>query len=264
MLKQEHSKFLSDTLGMDLEQLKTALTSDDEVEIKFKSGEFLDEEGLNTLKNTVKKQGYNEGTVAGVEMEAKRIKEKFKIDVEGKNFDTIIDTFKNQTLSNAKVEPNKKVEELTTSLTNLQKKYDSDLRLKDENINSLNSTISNFKNNAELNKHLPEGITGVSTNQFITLVKSDYEFGFEDNQFVVKQGGKVLKDTMERYISPKEVLTDYAKNNGWLSKEGRGGRDDAGTGKTFKTEKDVFKYLEENNIDFESDEGQKLIDSFNK
>lgn len=264
MLNQDTNKFLSDTLGIDIEQLKTALTSDEEVEISYKSGEFLDEDGLTALKNTVKTQGYKEGTVAGVEMEAKRVKEKFGIEVEGKSFDTILDTFQKQTLSNAKIEPNKKVSELTQSISNLQKQYETDLGLKSKEIESLNSKIGSFERNTELSKHLPDTIKGIKPDQFVTLAKTEFEFGFEDGVFVAKKGGSILKDSLERPISPKEVLTGFAKNNGWIDKSGREGTDEPGSGKVFKTESDVFKYLEENNISFESDEGQKIIDSFNK
>ena len=43
MLKEEHKKHLEENLGMNIEALKTALTSEDEVEIEFKSGILLDE-----------------------------------------------------------------------------------------------------------------------------------------------------------------------------------------------------------------------------
>ncbi|MBC8321132.1 MAG: hypothetical protein H8E34_10450 [Bacteroidetes bacterium] len=263
MLKQELKSFLSDTIEVDLEQLKAALTSDEEVEVKFKSGTLLDDAGLTGLKETVKKEGYNEGKVTGVEMEAKRVKEKFGIDVEGKNFDAILSIYEKNILANAKIEPDKKVKDLSASLTNLQKQYETDLGLKDNEIKNLSSEIGNYKINGELTRHLPDGLTGIKPNQFATLAKTEYGFGYEDGTFVAKRGDIILKDKVEKPLPVKDVLTDYAIQNGWVASEGRGAGDNAGSPSGFKTEHDVMKYMDENKIDPLSSEGVKLMADFN-
>lgn len=263
MLKQELQSFLTDTVGVDLEQLKTALTSDNEVDVKFKSGMLLDDDKLNSLKETVKKEGYNEGKVTGVEMEAKRVKEKFGIDVEGKNFDNILDQFQKQTLTSAKIEPNKKVDDLTKSLQNLQNQYETDIGLKDKSIQNLESTLTNFKLNSELTNHVPDGLTGVNMHQFVTLAKTDINFDYDNGQLVAKKGDTILKDKMENPIPVKDVLTEYATRNGWVSVNGRGAGDNNGSGNKFESINDVYRFMEQNQIDPMSPDGKKLIADFN-
>ena len=119
MIKEEFKIFLTDTLGVKIETLKEALTSDNEVEVSYKSGMLLDDTQLTSLKSTVKKEGYNEGKVAGVEIRAKEIKEKFNIDIEGKDFDKIFTTYGENVLKDAKIEPDKKLKEVNDSLANL-------------------------------------------------------------------------------------------------------------------------------------------------
>jgi len=263
MLQKELSSFLSDTIGVNIEALKAAITSDEEVEVKYKSGTFLDEAALNGLKETVKKEGYNEGKVTGVEMEAKRVKEKFGIDIEGKNFDNIFTTYEQQTLKNAKIEPDKKVKELSASLETLRGKLETDLGLKDKEITGLQSEIGNYKINGELAIHLPDGLTGIKPTQFNTLAKTELNFGYDDGVFVAKRGDKVLKDNLEKPIPVKDVLTDYAKTNGWLTVNGRGAGDNDGNGSgQFKTMNDVMKHMDSNNIDPMSSEGEKLVAEF--
>jgi len=263
MLKKELQQFLSDTIGVDIEVLKTAITSEDEVEVPFKSGTLLDEAALNGLKETVKKEGYNEGKITGVEMEAKRVKEKFGIDIEGKNFDNIFTTFQEQTLTNAKIEPDKKVKELSASLESLRGKLENDLGLKDKEIESLHSEIGNYKINGELARHLPDGLTGIKPNQFSVLAKTELNFGFDDGVFVAKKGDKILKDNLEKPLSVKEVLSDYARNNGWIETNGRAGSDDTGTGQgKFKSMNELMKYMDENRIDPLKPDGAKLIAEF--
>lgn len=264
MLNQETSKFLSDTLGIDIEQLKTALTSDDEVEIKYNSGELLNEKQLADLKKTVKQTGYEEGKVVGRERIIKSIKQDYGAEIDSLDLSKVMGVLKTNTISDAKLPTDKKVGELTQSLETLQSKYTTDLELKDKEILSRDATIKGFETNSEISKHLPSGLKGITQSQFMTLAKSEFGFGFEESNFVVKQNGSIMKDSLEKPISPKEVLAGFAAKNGWTDKQGRGGSDEGGSGKEFKTEADVFKYLEDNNISFESDEGQKLIDSFNK
>jgi len=257
MLKQEVQKFLTDTLGMDLEALKKAVASDEEVEIAYKSGILMDDTALSALKETVKKEGYNEGKVAGVEIEAKRIKEKFGIEIEGKNFEHILSQHEKQILANAKIEPAKKVTELETSLQNLQKQYQTDIELKQKEIADLSGTVGSLKINNELSKYIPEKLTGVNKNQFMALAKMEYQFGFENDGLIAKKGETVIKDKLEKPLPVSDVLTDFAVKNGWMSVEGRGGGDDVGGGE-IKTLKDAFDYMKKNNIDPYSHEGMKI------
>ncbi len=263
MLNKDFELFLKDTLGINQEALKNAITSDTEVEVKHKSGVLLDDEALESLKNTVKSEGYNDGKTAGLEMAVKSSKEKYGLEFDGKSLDSFANALKTKTLSDAKINPDKKVKELSTSLENLQTQYSTDIASKDENISALMSKIGSYQINSDLVQHMPSNLKGISSKQFATLARAEYNFSYEDDSMVVKQNGKTLKDKMENPISPKEVLASFANNNGWSGVAGRGGGDTTGGSSEFKTMHDVFEHLKKNSIDPNSDTGQKIIDKFN-
>ncbi len=264
MLKKEQEVYLADTLGMNIETLKEALTSDKEVEISYKSGTFLDDESLTSLKSSVKSEGYNEGKVAGVEIEAKRIKESKGIEIEGKDFDKIFDAFESSVLTNAKIEPTKKVKELSDSLEKLQNQYNTDIGLKDGIITEKENTIKSIKSSNDLMHEIPDGLKGLSNPQFATLAKSEFSFEYNDaGIFIAKdKGGNVVKDKLEKPIPVKDVLTDFATQNSWFGANGRGGNDDTGSTSGFKTMHDVMRHMEENKISPTSPEGEKLQKQF--
>lgn len=264
MLKQEQAKHLEENLGMNIEQLKAALTSDEEVEITLKSGILLDDEQLEGIKNSKKSEGYNEGKIAGVEIKAKEVKEKFGIEVEGKDFDKIFETYGAKVLETAKIEPTKKVQELTTSISNLQKQYETDIADREKRIASLEGEKNEIKSINELATKVPNGLKGIKNDQFITLVRTEYDFKFDDNgnQVVLDKQGNVLKDKLEKPIPVSDVLTEYATKNQWYGADGRGGQSDSGSTGTFETMNDVYKHMETNKIDPMSAEGKKLIETF--
>ncbi len=263
MLKKEQESYLADTLGMNIETLKEAFTSDEEVEISYKSGTFLDDDALTGLKSAVKSEGYNEGKVAGVEIKAKELKEKFGYEIEGKDIDKIFEHHGLKILESAKVEPNKKVQDLSKSLETLQNKYEADIGLKDGIITEKENTIKGIKSSNDLMQEIPDGLQGLTNPQFATLAKSKFTFEYNDaNIFVAKdKGGNVIKDKLEKPIPVKDVLADYATQNSWFGANGRGGEHTAGKS-GFKTMHDVMRHMEENKIKPDSPEGEKLQKQF--
>jgi len=266
MLKKEQEQYLADTLGMNIETLKKALTSEEEVEISYKSGTFLDDEGLTSLKSAVKSEGYNEGKIAGVEIKAKEIKEKYGYDIEGKDLDKIFEHHGSKILESAKIEPNKKVTELSTSLENLQKQYETDLSEKEKAIQSLQAEKTQIKSNNDLMFNIPEGLKGISNEDFATIAKSKFNFGYDDSgNFIAKDlSGNVIKDKLEKPVPPKDILSNFATEKNWFGSNGRGGGDGAGEPSGFQSMNDVYKHMESSKIDPLSPEGQNLIDNFNK
>ena len=95
-------------------------------------------------------------------------------------------------LADANKKPDAKIQELNASLDNLRNQYSSDISTKDLEIQKLSQRVKTTKVNADLLGHVPEGLTGVNQNQFVTLAKSAYEFDYDDNgALVAKQNGKV-------------------------------------------------------------------------
>ena len=264
MIQEGLKKLLTDVVGVDIEQLTTGLASEEEVEVKF-IGELYTEDQLNSAKEAVQSSGKTEWKKTGVEMAVKKAREELGLEFEGKTMKNLTEALATKTLADAKIEPDKQLKEKKESLERLQAKYDTDLDSKENEILGLKSEVNNFKTNSKLSGYLPDKLQGVSQKQVITLLKSDgYEFETnEDNIFVGKLNGKVVKDPTEKPVPVDQVILDYAKSNNWLEGiKGRDGKHQLPTpdGK-FKSMDDKYKYMEENKINPMSPEGVKIVDA---
>jgi len=243
--------------------LQKAIESEEKTSLEFIDGSFVSDTELDTLKESRFNDGKKEGNKIGYDHGIKDFKKEFGLEVEGKDRKVIADAIRNQIITDAKIEPDKKVNELTTSLTNLQTQYETDLGLKTKENDDLSNKLRDYRINGDLTNHIPEGLNGIDVNDFMTVAKATAKFEYDDNILVVKKGDTILKDKMEKPISPKDYLTELATNKKWLQSDGRGGDDDTGSSGTFKNLNEVFKHMEDNKIDPLSANGKKLVDEFN-
>jgi hypothetical protein len=244
--------------------LQKAIDSDDEQSLEFIDGRFVTDGDLETMKETVRVDAKKEGNTIGYDHALKDMKKDFGIELEGKDRKAIVEAVKSNILTAAKVEPNKKISELETSLSNIRKEFSTGKEAWETAETSYKGQLKDVSIMSELRKHIPE-INGLNSNQFTTLVKSVYDFDLEDGVLVAKKNGKPVKDKMEQNIPVESILTDYATQNGWFKSNGRGGENEQGGNKgDFKTMNDVYAHMEKNNIQPDSPEGEKLIENFNK
>jgi len=257
---QELAKFVEG--GADV--LQKAMESKEEVELPLIAGSFVSNEQLDALKSTVREEGKKEWHTIGYDFAMKDLKRDLGLEIEGKDRKVIIDAAKAKIIADAKIEPDKKVKDLSESLTKLQETYQSDLSAKTKEIEGYQNQLKSFKINSDLAAHIPQGLNGIRPQHFATIAKTEYGFDYDETgTLVVMQNGKVLKDKLEKPVPPSEVLTDFAKRNNWIGTPGRGGSDDPGTPTSeFKSEADVYKFLETNKINPMSAEGQKLLTDF--
>jgi hypothetical protein len=248
----------------DADVLQKAIDSEEEISVELVDGSFVSDTELDTLKESRFNDGKKEGNTIGYDHAMKDIKKDFEIELEGKDRKKITEAIQTKIITDAKIEPDKKVTELNTSLSNLQLKYETDLGLKAKEIGDLNVKLGGYRINGDLTKHIPEGLNGIDVNDFITVAKTTAKFEYDNDILVVKKGDTILKDKMEKPISPKDYLTELAVSKKWLQSEGRGGGDDTGGSGTYKNINEVYKHMEENKINPLSAEGKKLVDDFNK
>jgi hypothetical protein len=244
--------------------LQKAIDSEDEQSLEFIDGRFVTDGDLETMKTTVIDNNKKEWQSVGYDFAMKDLKKDFGIEVEGKDRKVIGDAIKTNILADANKKPDAKIQELNASLENLRKTYSTEKSAWEQSETSYKGKLKDVSIMSELQRQTPD-IKGLNINQFTTLVKSEYEFDFdENNTLIAKKNGQPVKDTMEKLIPVKNVLTDYATQNGWFSTDGRSGKDEQG-GKTgeFKTINDVYRHMEKNNIQPDSPEGEKLIENFN-
>lgn len=247
----------------DAEVLQKAIESEEEISLEFIEGSFVSDSELNTLKESRFNDGKKEGQTIGYDFAMKDIKKDYSLEIEGKDRKTILDAIQAKIITDAKIEPNKKVDELSTSLSKLQTQYETDLGLKDIEIDNLKGDLRDYQINGDLTKYIPEGLNGIDVNDFMTVAKTTAKFEYENDVLVVKKGDSILKDKMEKPISPKDYLTELATSKKWLQSAGRGGGDDTGSSGTFKNLNELYKHMEENKIDPLSESGKKLVDDFN-
>lgn len=243
--------------------LQKAISSEEEVSIELVEGGFVSDEELTGLKDSLFKKGKEEGQTVGYDFAMKDLKKDFGLEVEGKDRKVIAKAIKDKIMTDAKIEPEKKVTELNNSLESLRKQYETDKSQWENEAGKYKGKLKDISIMSELTKNTPE-VKGLKPNQFATLARTEFDFDFDDNgSLIAKKGGEVIKDKMERPVPVKDILTDYATQNGWTGTPGRGGSDQAGAGSSeFKSINDVYRHMETNNIDPMSKEGEKLIENF--
>lgn len=243
--------------------LQKAMSSDDEISLELVEGGFVSDEELTGLKDGLFKKGKEEGQTVGYDFAMKDLKKDFGLEVEGKDRKAIAKAIQDKIMSDAKIEPEKKVTELNSSLESLRKQYETDKSQWENEVGKYKGEMKNISIMSELIKNTPD-VKGLKPNQFATLARTEFDFDFDDNgSLVAKKNGEVLKDKMERPVPVKDILTDYATQNGWTGTAGRGGGNESGAGSSeFKSINDVYKHMETNNIDPMSKQGEKLISDF--
>lgn len=243
------------------EVLQKALNEKDEISLEFVGGLVTDKE-IEDMKETLKRDIRNDESKIQYDFAIKDLKKVFGVEFEGKDKNKFAEVVKDSILSTAKIEPSKKITELETSLSNLQKQYESDLTLKTKEIETYKNNLKTVSIVSELQKNTPE-IKGLNVTQFMTLARSEFEFDFDENSnLIAKKAGQPIKDKMERPVPVKDILTDFATQNGWYGSPGRGGSNQTGNSSEFKTINDVYRHMEANKIDPMSAEGVKLIENF--
>jgi hypothetical protein len=243
--------------------LQKAIDSEDEQSLEFVEGSFVSDGDLETLKTGQFKSGKKEGETVGYDFAMKDLKKDFGIEVEGKDRKIIGDAIKANILADANKKPDAKIIELETSLGNLRGTFDTEKLNWEQSESKYKGQLRDISVMSELQKSTPD-IKGLNMVQFTTLVKSEYDFDFDDSGILIaKKNGQPVKNKMEQNIPVKDILTDYATQNGWFSSNGRGGGDNQGDNKgDFKTVNDVYKHMEASNIQPNSPEGEKLLNDF--
>jgi len=166
-------------------------------------------EDFETFKTNLANDEYKKGKTAGEEMPFKyeALKEKFGVEVQGKNLDAFAEAYKQKILSEAKIEPSKKIEELTQDNEKLRKSY-----------GELETTFNTFKTeitqketrqkrDIELMKMLPETGLKVKQADALDLMKLrgfdvDYD---ESGKLIPLKNGEVVKD--EKLSQPIDIKT---------------------------------------------------------
>ena len=248
------------------EKLIEAIKGENEIELSVSKVNLFTDEQLNDLQNNVKKSGYEEGKTAGTEMTIKELKKKWNIEKEGKSIESLYGYVNEKVLNDAKLPLDEKVKELNTSLTSLQQKYQSDTETWQKQLSQKDGEIKSIKNEYFLGSIMPK-LDGYKTNHLIAAFKSDgysLQYDEEKNMPYITLNGNAIKDPVQNYETPDKVLNSWLQSTGFgKQSQGRGGGNEGGGAfSEFKTEQDMFKYLQNNKIDPSSKQGEEIINKF--
>lgn len=234
MIKKEVIAKLSALAKVKVEDLTAALegTEEKDIEISDKVISFTDDE-VTTLKNNEYKKGKSDG----IEIEVKKFKEEKGLDFQGKTLEGLAEALTKKTLADAKIEPNKQIEELNTKLTNLQKTVQEKERLLEQK----EGEVTRVKTNNELYKVVPQ-VEGLDPDDVVGLMeRKGYEFKMDNGKVVVHKDGNLLIDKLSNAIAPKDAISEFVKEKGFGIKAGdgktpggRGGGDGISGGKPTK------------------------------
>lgn len=228
MLKKDQIAQIAKFLKIKETDLQTAIADEKEVDLTLPEISTFTTDELATRDKNQKSQGYNEGKTTGVEMLIKEQKEKHGLEFEGKDVDKLIDSIKTKTLTDAKLSPDKKVEELNKALETVQsnlivlqtEKSELENKLKTQSLNS--SILSVFPANR---------IATLKDDESLLLLQREYTFVEEDGKLVAKKGNEIVRDkTTQAPLEVKDVIADYFKTRNWLSEEDPGNTDKTGRG----------------------------------
>ena len=212
----------------------TELVIEQDVVIREKSE---DETFITNIKAESKK--------AGVEIAIKETRTALGLSFEGKTMDNLIDAVKSKTLEDAKIEPEKKVAQLTKDIETLKSTNQSILEEKTR----VESQFKNYKSENTINSiifsNIPENSV-LGKDDMALVVKNKLKFSLDenDNVIVLDQNGEVLKDSILNPIKPQDAVKSFFSENTQYLKSaggGAGGNDSGGQGSKLG----LTKFIEE-------------------
>jgi hypothetical protein len=193
--------------------------SNEEIKV-FKKPDF------ETYLENVKKADYENGKVAGVEMQIKAAREKFGLSFEGKTIDNFAEALTAKNKAEFGKEPDKRVIELTNDL--------EALRGVNANLQNQFTMLQNEKKQSEIQAKKTNLILGAIPKENLTIpaedlaviFKSRYDVDFDetDGKPLIKKDGQVLKS--QTTLSPlaiSEIMNEFVKPYVKANNGGRGG-----------------------------------------
>lgn len=251
MKKQDFIQKLADTLKVDAKILATELEKDDNIELELPKTNIFTDDELSTLKENIKKEGYDDGVTVGFDKSAKKLKELTGVEVEGKDLEKIAEAITKKANADAKIEPNTKIEELNTSLSKLQQTV-TDLTTEKQTVED---NFKNYKQKQGILSEIPTNSLGLSNETvYNEMLSNGYDFSGDE----VKLKGEVLKDNLQNPIKRQDVFKQFMTEKNWLKvdKTGRGGGDEGGSGSTPVNYEQFLEQCKAKGISPQGEQGQ--------
>lgn len=238
MLDATTKKKIATLLKIKEADFETALKDEKEVPVTIDENlQVFTKEEIETRDTNQKKLGED----AGKEIGMKAVKKAAGLpeDAPSKDPAKLAQAIIDKGVADAKVEPNKKVTELTEQISLLQKQVGE----KDKELETSKSQASQAAIDRKILAVFPkERNSTLTDDEYITLLKSVYTFKEDNGNITVEKDGQVLRDSKTTNpLNLSEAVKTIFTDRKWIAEEGggtggRGGKDksDPRTGKYTK------------------------------
>lgn len=225
------------------EAVKQALEKGSELTANF-DGKVFTAEDLKTTHffsndelSSRDRAKYDEGKDAGYDIHAKELKSITGVDVERfKEPKIFAEAFREKIIQDAKIEPDKKVQELETEKKTLQGR----IQEFEDKLKETKSKFTEKERDRNFRDRLRKALDGKKTiidpDDTIDLFSKRYEREYdEQGNVILKKDGKKLKDKSETPRQPEDVFNEFLSEKKYIKIEegGRNGGDEPGSGSGF-------------------------------
>lgn len=223
-IKKESLTKIAGLLKIKTEDIEAAIAAEGEVELAIPDGlNVLTADDLEARDTNTK----NEAIKVGKEIGVKEVRKAAGLE-EGIGVDAtkIASAIAEKAMKDAKIEPDKKVNELKDQITQLQ----GVVSQKDTEIANIQKSAKQVQLDATIMKALPKNrSTNLDDEDYLNLVKSSLEFEEADGAIIVKKGGQPLRhETTKNPLGISEALETHFKEKKWITEGGAGGAGGAG------------------------------------
>lgn len=250
------SKVIFNVNGVDVEMDSEEVSKGIEAgKVELKSDDLItyNKEGFEKFKTNLANEEYKNGKTKGVEMAIKEAREKHGLEFEGKTTDNLLDAFKNKVITEAKIEPNDKIKNLTSDLEELRSNYSELETGFNDYKQGIEAEKTQFKKDNTLLSFMPDNVmvdSDIALMALKTKLGVDVTFS-ETGQPLQTLNGQVVKDkSLEPMIMDKDFISNNLSQLGLLkTKEGgRGEGDEPGVGGDTSDYDKFVKRMADNNI----------------
>lgn len=228
-LKKEAIAAIAKLTKVKVSDLEAALKDDKEVDVAIPEDlTVLTAEELESRDQAQKKLGEKDGREIGI----KEVKKAAGLpeDAPSKDPVKVAQAIADKATAEAKVKPDEKVTQLTEQVTLLQKQLGD----KDNEITQAKTVAQQAAIDRKILTAFPkEKSAGLSDEDYLTLLKNQYQFKEVDGAIIVEKDGKPLRDTKTTNpLSINEAVQAIFTERKWIDAGGGtpGGRGGSGSG----------------------------------
>lgn len=243
----------------DVEEFSKALQSEED------TGFSLDLDNLTVrtkeedaeVRNNILEESKKKNFTDAFEIQIKNMKKDLGLEFEGKRQEDFIESFKKKILTDAKIEPDKKINELNQSLEALR----GQLTQKDQEFLNFKETVKSEKQKFKAQSLIPElpKELGLTKDEAVSLYFMNHE-SKEDGIYV---NGEKQKNDLEKPLSLEDSVKQFVESKGWNKESftGRGGgSQNQGQQSTLpKNEEEFNSYIQSKGWNLGSTEANALL-----